>query len=480
MPHTKNISLDGECLKKMEPFVNKHRGNFSSAIREIINNADKVLPDNSTVADESLFDWLLHETDGRLIPDSILSTIINPSLINRLDDLDKFINQRLNELKWEVSVSIYRDNISSPSDILIQATGTHQKARFVARMLSQFIVRYSPDSAPYVTKSFVNTGDEINVKLTKVSNKKEGIDSLTTFFGGFEEVAKAMKSRPLFWKCVVNRHVLSNYNMVTIHRNYYEDILAGNTPMGEIMIETIAKRPVQDIPIKEILPLIKQVYEASRVVDKVEIRNSNIVLFHNYRNKDAIEKMKKSLIMLLEASGHVYDAKIATNMIMFEHRPDIGVKINEIVENLKSSDSSLDHELIMFMTFLKNVKNLHDTPMSISVLGKRIGTVLMQEYEKENNIKKWSLENFKRAFEIIDSKIHRDSEFKLENNKLLYRIKKCGIVMEGSTFDAYICRAAREAFKGALDYTFGNNAELSINRLMTHGDNYCEVAIRIL
>jgi hypothetical protein len=324
-----------------------------------------------------------------------------------------------------------------------------------------------------------NIGNSIKIELCRCKNKKEAINSMITFFGRMEEIAKAMKSRMSFWKCIVNRHVLSNYQMVTVHRNYYEDILAGKIPIGEIMIETIAKRPIQDIGLKEILGLIKQVYEASRVVDKVDIRNDSIVLFHSYRNKEAIERIKKQLIMLLETNGHLYDAKSTTNMIILEHRPEIGIKINEIVNNLKTSGSKLDEELIMFLSFLKGLKHMPDTSMTVTLLGRRIGTKLMQEYEKENNIKIWNLETFQKAFEVIDSKIHRESEWKLDNKSLLYRIRKCNITMEGETFDAYICRTAREAFKGALDYAFGNRAELGIKKLLTHGDNICEVSIQI-
>ncbi len=46
-------------------------------------------------------------------------------------------------------------------------------------------------------------------------------------------------------------------------------------------------------------------------------------------------------------------------------------------------------------------------------------------------------------------------------------------------FDTYVCQTAREAFKGALRYAFGNKAELNINKLLTHGDDFCEVFIRI-
>jgi len=98
----------------------------------------------------------------------------------------------------------------------------------------------------------------------------------------------------------------------------------------------LAKKPIQDIPLNELLPLIKQVYKVSGVVDRVETRNNNLILFHSYRNKDAIERIKKSLIMLMETSGHLYDGKTTANMIVLEHRPDVGTKINQIVEHLKT------------------------------------------------------------------------------------------------------------------------------------------------
>jgi len=265
---------------------------------------------------------------------------------------------------------------------------------------------------------------------------------------------------------------------VTIHRNYFEDLLANKIPLGEITIETLAKKPIQEIPLKEMLPLIKEVYETSKIVDRVEIEKENIILFHNYRNIDVIDKLKKSLVTLLEAGGHLYDARSTPNIILLTHRPDVGIKINEIVENLKVSNSRVDQDLIMFMTFLKGLKNIPDIPLSLTVLGKRIGKSLMQEYEKENNIKNWGLKDFQKALEIIDSRIHRESEWKLEGNALIYTIKKCDLVFEGNTYNTYICHAIRETFKGAIEHAFGNSAELYVNKLLSHGDNACEIIIR--
>ncbi len=477
---TKHISLDNECVEKLKPYVEKHSSNFSAAVREIIEKAGKSgFPANSSALDSTLFKWMLNELDGILLPDAVLEEIIDRSLMNSMGQLERYLNNRFKELDWDINLTLKCDNDSFPSEALIELKGTNQKIKFAASLVSQYFVKNSLEGSPLEIRSVVNISDCIRVEMSK-SNKKDALNSLSKFFGGRDEVINAVKSRLEFWKSIINRHALSNYNMVTVHRNYFEDLLSGKAPMGEIAIEYLSKKPINEIPLKEMLSHIKEVYETSRVVDRVEINNDAIILFHNYRNDAAIERLKKSLIMLLETNGHTYDAKSTTNMIVLTHRPDIGIKINEIVENLKNSNSRLDHELIMFMAFLKEVKSCPDIPLSLASLGGRIGKSLMQEYEHENNIKSWNLENFKNALELIDSKIHRKSEWKLEGKNLLYTIRKCGLATEGNTFDTYVCHTAREVFKGALNYAFGNRAELEIKKLLTHGDNCCEVLIRIL
>ena len=476
---TRHISLDNDCIEKMEPYVEKHNGNFSAAIREIIDRAGKYSTlKNLEIIDNSLFKWMLNETDGMLVPEKILDDLIDPMLINSMQKLEEHLNRRFGELEWDINLALKCDNDTYPSEVLIEIKGAAQKIKFAARTLAQYLVKNSPEHAPLEIKSVFSSDGCIKVELSR-SNKKDAQNSLITFFGGMNEVIKAIKSRPAFWRAVISGHLLSNYNMVTVHRNYFEDLLAGKVPMGEITIETLAKKPLQEIPLKEMLSLIKEVYEASRVADRVEIDRENIILFHNYRNKDVIEKLKKSIISLLEANGHLYDAKSTANMIVLTHRPDVGIKINEIVSNLKISNSRVDQDLIMFMAFLKGLKNIPDIPLSLTFLGRRMGRSLLQEYEKENNIKNWELTNFQKALEIIDSKLHRDSEWKLEGKSLLYTVKKCNIVAEGSTFDTCVCHAIRETFKGAMSYAFGNNAELEVKKLLSHGDNFCEVVIRV-
>jgi len=267
--------------------------------------------------------------------------------------------------------------------------------------------------------------------------------------------------------------------MVTVHRNYFEDLLDGKIPAWEVTIENHAKKPIREIPLKEMLHIMKDVFETSRIVERVEIDKDAMILFHSYRDGKAIEKLRKSCHALMEANGHMYDARATTNVVILTHRSDVGMKINEIVGSLKSSNSRLDQELLVFFGFLKGLKDIPDIPISLTSLGRRTGKSLMQEYEREKLIKTWTLDNFQQALQSIDARLHRESEWKLQGKDLLYTIRKCQIVAEGNMFDTYVCHTAREAFKGALRYAFGNKAELNINKLLTHGDDFCEVFIRI-
>lgn len=476
---TKHISIDKECVDKLKSQLEKHNGNFSAAIRDIIDrNGKSAFPKNSSAIDTSLLKWMLTEIDGTLIPDNVMDELLDPVLINSIRKLEDCLNCRFRELEWDINIEFKYDNDTLPSGVMIELRGETNKIRTVARILSQYMVKNSLEKIPLEIMSVFNINECIRIELAR-STKKEATNSLLTFFGGMDEVIKGIKSRPQFWKAIVKRHLLSNYNMVTVHRNFFEDLLSNNIPLGEISIENLAKKPIQEIPLKEMLLLIKEVYETSRVIDKVEIDNDNLIIFHSYRSNEAIEKIKKTLVLLLEANGHLFDPKTTANMIVLTHRPDVGLKVNEIVDNLKTSRTSFDQELLMFMTFLKGLRDIPDIPLSFIALGRKIGTSLMQEYEKENGIKNWDLETFKTVFEIINSKIHTESEWKLDGNNLLYTIRKCHIATEGNKFDKYVCNTSRETFKGALNYAFGNKAVLEIKKLISHGDKLCEVVIRL-
>ncbi len=476
---SRHISIDDEYIKKIEPYMEKHGGNMGAALRDMICQAGKFNPCiNSSAVDSSLFNWMLAEIDDRLVPDDVLDKLIDPKLVNSMDRLEEHVNKRLNELEWRVNFSLECDSDIDPSQIILTTRGTPQKIKFISSIISQFLIKNSIDRSPLEIHSISNFNEVIKVELTR-SNKTAAQESLITYFGGMNEILKTIKNRPEFWIPVIRSHLESNYNMVTIHRNYFEDLLSNKIPVGETTIEYLARKPIREIQLPDLLSLIKEVYENSRIVDRIDIEKDTLVIYHNYRMRDAVEKIKKLFLNLLEENGHLYDGISTANMIVLTHRPDIGIKISELIGDLKKSSNKVDQELLMFMTFLNGLKDIPDIPLTLSIPGRRLGRSIMQEYEKENNITKWSLETFKKAFETIDSRLHRDSVWTLDGKNLHYTVRKCNLAGNGNNVDPCICHMIRETFKGALGYAFGNKALLDVHKLLSQGDNLCEVVIRI-
>ncbi len=479
LPVMRHISLDNEHIQKVKPYLEKYDGNLCAAIREIINRSGKCsLHQNSSAVDDRMLNWMLKEVKGTFVPDKILDEILDPALMMSMTKFERSVKGRLDELEWDIDMVFKCDSEAYPSEVLMEMRGEPRKTEFLACLLSQFLVKNSLRRSPLEIKFVVNINMCMKIGFFR-SNEKDARRSLIKYFGALDEVMAAINSREDFWRDIIRRHLSSNYNMVTVHRNYLEDLYSDKIPSGEIMIETLAKKPVQDIPLKEMLSLIKKVYEAARIVDRIDIDGDMIIVSHDYRNRRAIEKMQQSLIMLLDSGGHLYEARSTTNQIVLRHRPEVGTKINEMVNHLKTSGSSVDRELVVFMAFLEGLRDIPDIPLSLTVLGRRLGRSLLIEYEKENGIRKWDLENFRKAMEIIDSRLHRVSEWKQGDRNLLYTIRKCHIVETGNPFDSHICHTAREVFKGVLNQAFGNKAELKINKLMSHGDGFCEVLIKI-
>lgn len=313
---SRNISLSKEHIEKLKPSLEKNKGNFSAAIREVIyQKATATAFGDKVSVDNSILNWMVKETDGLLLPDNILDEMIDPGLISSMEKLESFLNNKFIELGWDIGIILKYDSNISPSDVFIEIRGDPRKFNMVASMLSHFLVKKSLDNMPLKIESTIILEKYMGVELT-YSTEDEAIDSLVKFFGSADEITRTIKSRSAFWKAIFNAHISSDYNMVTVHRNYFEDLFSDKVPLGEITIENLARKPIREIPLEEMIFLIKQVYESSRIVDRVDISKRNLILFHSYRNKNAIERLRKSLVMLLNANGHAYDARSTANMII--------------------------------------------------------------------------------------------------------------------------------------------------------------------
>lgn len=477
---SKHISIDEEYFDRIKPYIERHNGNLGAALREIINQVD--MYGNYTTVDTFLSDWIIKESEGRIIPDVVIDEILDPRLINSMTKLDEFLNEIFSTSDWNININLEADSDTLPSNVLADIRGPSSKINIAAGIVSKYIIKHSSERSPLGIKSLDKFEESMRIEFCMM-DKKSCTESLFTYFGYIDQILKIIKEKPIFWKSIINRHVTSNYNMVTIHKNHFEELLANHLPaLGEVTIEILSKNAIRDIPINQLLLLIKNIYESSKIVDKVEIDKNDMMIYHSYRNPKAIDKLKEIVVALLENGGHLYDAKSTSNMIILRYRPDIEIKLDQIIKNLKN-DNNMDQELAKFIICLNGIKNMSDMSLYLTYLGRKIGKSLIQEYEIEHNKnnrqnlqnQKWDIDNFKTFIEIIDAKLIRESEWKLENGYATYIVKKCNIAKD----DYYICHTLREMFKSALEHAFGTNVKIEIKELSSHGDNVCEVIIRI-
>lgn len=478
----KHISIERKYVDKVKPFLTKHDGNFSAAIREIIDLAAHpriVLTHSEGVLlfDPPTASWLLGKTAGILPEREFLNEIADPLVFKSVSSTLEYFDIKFKELGWGTEFSLNCDNDTVPTTAMLTIKGeNYSLIDLSARVFSLFLAvqkRLGIEAVYRRAKS---------IKLTyKLRESTEtAVSDLKRHLGIMHDLFSEIEKQPDFWRALVKKYRDSNYKTVAIHLDHFEDLLAKKTPIGEIGIELMAKRPIKDIPLCELLLLMKEVYETAHIVESIDIEGDTIKVSHSYGNPRAVDTLKKILLHMLEANGHTYNARSTRNLIILKHMPEIGIKISELIMNLKKSGSDFDKELIAFLTFLSGLKDAPDIGDSIRALGYRMSKQILKEYEKENKIRGWDIKTFKEALSAFDSKIGKHSEWRtVDGSSICYAVRKCALVQIGGSFNIDICQFSRGFFKGAIEHVFKNDADVKVIKLLTHGDDRCEVCIRV-
>src|SRR4030043_1800923 len=66
-------------------------------------------------------------------------------------------------------------------------------------------------------------------------------------FGYIKDALDEFVSKREFWKNLVEIYRSLNYNIVSLHKDQFEDILAGDTPFDEGVFESLSKKHISSI-----------------------------------------------------------------------------------------------------------------------------------------------------------------------------------------------------------------------------------------
>lgn len=339
----KNISLEKVHLKKLEPLVLKHKGNFSAAMREIIDLIDTMTNDPeaaNTLLDgmktdsdltETVIYWLIKQARGRLMDPEYLNSIIDPVKIVQLSDLEKYIENMISGVNWQTNLKIedYDDNVH-PLHAKVTLSGNNiLKMEFLGGMISSFLVMHKK----LEIVSLKRMSNKITVNFTRQSNSNIARQSLLNYFGDMEDITSEVAKKQEFWKCIINLYKQTNYNMVTIPKNYYNELLIGKEAPSYLTapIEAIHKIPIRDIPLETLIPTMKSVYEYMGIVERIDVDENTLYIYHGHTDSRAINAIEKILLNVLNSNGTKYQSRCSENLIVMspvqKDEKQIGTKI---------------------------------------------------------------------------------------------------------------------------------------------------------
>ncbi len=490
----KHIAMEDEFLKKLEPLIVKNEGNLSAAMRDAIDIAelaietygskekatsaiingrgtkDQYSTGQCIIVPSQTFHWLLEQSRGLLIDQDTLIDIIDPFKITSLPHLQDYLNDKFDGFGWQTRVQIEHNDSIYPDKASVVINGNHRnRTEFIAGIVGLYFAKYK-DMAIISIRRRMGC---IKMHLQKKNNPEEAYADLLIHFGYLQDIQSELNARQDFWKNLIREHSATNYSLVTIHRNFYEDLLVGRIPKAIMTIEAVSRRPIEEMPLQELLRNLKQVSETSRIINRIEFDEDIIKIHHGYRNMRAADRVKEIFLGIMEASGYIYSAELTSNLIILRHQSEVENKIFELLEKLKRGEHIFPHGLLEYMAFLKE-KHL-DIHEHIRVLGRRIGKQVIRDHEKAYGIKNWTLASFQQVFSALDAKLGRQSEWELYEHTSRYTVRKCPI-----SGNADLCHIHRNVFRGALEYTFEGRAEIEIIKLLSHKDDHCEVRVHAM
>jgi len=339
----KNISFEQIYLKKLEPLAQKHNGNLSAAVRDAIDITDAALQRYGTVEEaisritagkkemtsreesietgknvllcRPIFLWMLKWTKGIPLEKEIFDELLDPLKIATVSELDRKINEISRDSGWNCKVSLFCMDDINPSTATAVIEGDSELYRdFLAQLVVMSLVYNKGLDIDAVHKRA--TAVRIDLK----SREKETLPlAALQHFGYLKDAMSEFRSKEDFWRNLVEIYSSVNYNMVSLDRNHYEDLLACSTPEDAGIFESMSKKHIASIPHQEFLKLLKKAHEHLQIIDKIEILENSINVYHNYKNEKAIQKLQEYYLSLLRANGHEYEAKYSTSLIVLNH-----------------------------------------------------------------------------------------------------------------------------------------------------------------
>lgn len=377
MAHRKTLSLSEKDLLKLEPLLEKHNGNFSAAIRELVAVGDVLLSRFGTIENAvshlhpkkslsqelvenrfgivlpySLAQWGLRLLDGFLPPKSSLVTPVHdtlaqskgvPSAITSetCTQWEDLLNELYPQLGWEVKITLE----STDNTLMVSFSGLDPEINRLAQMVLS--VKLAFQDPPYKIKELREYLPLVTIYFEECSSTSQAMEQLEYLFHRQKELYELFKKHRELLSKQASLMKDFNYDVIILPSEYMEELLSGSLSLLLLkLIQRYIGKSVSELSTDELLEAIEETNKITHIYEKMERENNRIVFFHPYDNPESAKKLGTVLLEILRQVNLSPSLEIAENMLVFKTQPPIKKKPKLLIgEEKLDALLSLKYEL---------------------------------------------------------------------------------------------------------------------------------------
>lgn len=377
MTQRKTLSLSEGDMAKLNPLLEKHNGNFSAAVRELIGLGDvmtarfgstenairemhpqKSLPQElvenryGVILPYSLVQWGLKLLEGFLPPKGSLVTPVHDAMAESKGiapsitaenhkEWEKVLNELYPQLGWEVKITIE----SLDTTLMVSFSGLDPEINRLAQMVLS--VRLAFQDPPYRIEELREYLPLVTIYFRACDSHEEASERLEHVFHYQKNLYEVLQRRRPFLSRVASLLGEFNYEITVLPSEYMEELLSGDFSLFLLkLIQRHVGKSVSELSPQELLEALEEVNEIAHLYNKMEKKDYRIVFFHSYDDPESVRKLGSVLSEILRQAHLSLSMEVAENMLVFRIFPaTTGKPKILIVEEKLDSLLSLKYEL---------------------------------------------------------------------------------------------------------------------------------------
>jgi len=338
----KTISLEKEDFNALKPIIDKNNGNFSKALRGLIQSTIRrtglkdlkkpLTPDDVWDKRGELRNELIDEMLGHLLPFDLMTWFITlgkgmvppigvytatmerifPDILGVDMDIgtfSRYVNPFLNAIGSTSNFQITYDDPKKPTWVKNRITMERAGGAETPAMMGSLWMAHSPLKLKPI--KVTRTSSYLEIDYLPVETEEEAWEGVVQFFGHNQNIYDKLVMDPegLWNYCEVAE--LCHGSVVTVGQDEFLKILKGEDPTERIvyLCEKVLGDSLSVVSMEELLEALERVGRITGLARKVETEGDHVMVHFTFSDMEGSRKMAAYMANIMKEAGHDFSVK---------------------------------------------------------------------------------------------------------------------------------------------------------------------------